>query len=413
MATILEQRKSAADRAEAIAAGAKAAGRSLNSDEVETIRGLVEEIKGHDEAIKASNEADALLKSIGQVPAHRVGSDESKDREEEGAKSLGAHFAKYAFEGIKSAKGGRFSVDAPEFKAATDTHLTTTTGAGLLIPEYDFNIVRGFRRRLTIADWLGSGTLSSNAITYFVEKPDTDIEGAFTTVAEAGQKPQIHLPGYDPVTESLKKIAGWIKISDEMTEDLAFLVSEIENRLLYQLSLMEEDMLLSGDGTGTNVRGLLNRSGVQTVTSASADDDIDAVFRALTQVQLVAQLDADGIVINPLDYQKFRLLKDGNGQYMAGGPFAGQYGNGGIMQDPPLWAKKTIVTPAIPVGTVLVGAGQQAATVYRKGGIRVEATNTEGNDFTKNLVTVRAEERLTLAVRRPSAFVKVTLTTGP
>jgi hypothetical protein len=51
----------------------------------------------------------------------------------------------------------------------------------------------------------------------------------------------------------------------------------------------------------------------------------------------------------------------------------------------------------------------QGATVYRKGGVRVESTNSHDDDFTSNLVTVRAEERLALAVRYPAGFCQVTL----
>ncbi|VXB25084.1 HK97 family phage prohead protease [Arthrobacter sp. 9V] len=402
MAKLKEQREAAAEKARAIAEGAKAAERALTSDEVGQIRSFVEEIKAFDEQIKSAMDADQLLASIGAMP-------ESEKKNADGTEilSLGHHFVKHAHGALLSAKGSRFDIAAPEFKAASDSHLVTTTGNGLIIPEIDTNIVRGFRERLTIADWLGSGTLTSNAISYFVEK--ATVEGAFTTVAEGGAKPQLHFPDYDKVTETLAKIAGFIKISDEMTEDAAFLVTEIENRLLYQLRLFEEAQLLNGNGTGTNVRGILNRSGVQTEAAANNTDNADAIFRGLTKVQTATGLTADGIVINPIDYQKQRLAKDGNGQYFAGGFFAGQYGNGGILQDPPLWGKNTIVTSAIAAGTVLVGAGKQAATVYRKGGVRVEGTNTHGDDFTNNMVTIRAEERLALAVRQPAAFVKVTL----
>ena len=216
---------------------------------------------------------------------------------------------------------------------------------------------------------------------------------------------------YTPVTESLKKIAGWIKISDEMAEDTPFLVSEINNRLLYQLVMMEEAELLNGAGGGS-IAGLLGRSGVQVEKAASEADNLDALYRALTKVQLATGLSADGVVMHPLDYQKLRLAKDGNGQYLAGGPFLGQYGNGGVTLQPPVWGQTPIVTTAIPEGTALVGAGKQAATVYRKGGIRVEASNIDGEDFTHNRFTVLAEERLMLAVRQPSAFVKVSLASG-
>jgi len=129
-------------------------------------------------------------------------------------------------------------------------------------------------------------------------------------------------------------------------------------------------------------------------------------------VQTGSGLDADGIVINPADYQALRLSKDGNQQYYGGGLFAGQYGNGTLAMQPPLWGVNTVVTPAIAAGTVLVKAFKASATLYRKGGVRVESTNSNENDFTNNKVTIRAEERVALADRVPAASVKVTLGTA-
>jgi HK97 family phage major capsid protein len=259
-------------------------------------------------------------------------------------------------------------------------------------------------------DLLGSGSIgaNTNAISYFVEGA---LEGSFSTVAEGGAKPQLHVADPTVVTDALKKIAGFIKLTDEMLEDLDFFVSEINNRLLYALAMYEESQILSGAGTGTTVLGLLNRSGIQTETGASLVDNADAVFRAMTKVQTATGLSADGIVIHPTDYQAFRLKKDANNQYFGGGFFQGEYGVGGVLSQPPLWGLRTVVSTAVSAGTVLVGAFSQAATVYRKGGIRVESTNSHVDDFTNNLVTVRAEERIGLAVRRPSAIVKLTLGT--
>ena len=64
-------------------------------------------------------------------------------------------------------------------------------------------------------------------------------------------------------------------------------------------------------------------------------------------------------------------------------------------------------------GTALVGAFSMATTLYRKGGVRVEATNSNATDFTSNLVTIRAEERIALAVRQPLGFCKLTLSAAP
>lgn len=401
---LIKEREAAAVKARAIAEKAQSEERALTADEINQVTEFVSEIKAYDAQIKAAMDTQALLDSIGSMP-------DVEKKEADGSDiTLGQHFVKSAFGTLGQMKGKPgLNLVLPEFKAATDTHLTTTTGQGILIPEYDFDIVHQKRQRPFLADWLGSGTMSGNTLVYFTERPESAIEGAVAAVAEGAKKPQLHMPAYDPVTETLKKIAGYIKISDEMTEDAAFLVSEIEGRLLYALQLAEEDQLLNGSGSGQNVRGLLNRTGLQTETAAGDADVFDAIYRALTKVELATDLVADGIAINPMDYQKLRLSKDGNGQYIAGGPFQGQYGNGEVLDNPAIWGKRTIVTPAIAQGTILVGAGKLGATVYRKGGLSLQATNTNEDDFVNNKITILGEERIGLAVRRPSAFVKITV----
>jgi HK97 family phage major capsid protein len=407
MATLLEQRAAALKAAQDIATAAKAEKREdLNADEVQKIKGHLEEVDALDLKIRAAKESAATLNRLGLIEPGKQAPASDDDKP---AKSLGEHFIKHVGERLKEIRGVKgASASAPEFKAATDTQATGgPTGVfGPVLTQIDPTIVQAFRPRLVIADLLGSGTMSGQAITYFVEGA---IEGAFTTVAEGAAKPQLHVANPTTVTDSLRKIAGFIKLTDEMTEDLAYVVSEINTRLLYELGRFEEAQLLSGDGTGTNLLGVLNRAGIQTEAAADVADNPDALFRAMTKVSTVTGLDADGIAINPTDYQAMRLSRDGNGQYYGGGYFQGEYGNGSILSQPPLWGMRTVVTPAVAVGTAVVAAWSQAATVYRKGGVRVESTNSHANDFTSNLVTVRAEERLALAVRVPAAFVKVTL----
>lgn len=402
---LLEERDAAIRAAKAIAEGAKASGRDLSPDEVTTIGEKIAAIRGYQEKINSAKESQDLLTKLGELEPGEL----QNVKHQEGntpEKSLGEHFIKHAGPQLKSIRRTPgASVAVPEFKAATDPQLTGGPGGGYIFPQIDTSVVQGFRPQVVVASLLGSGTLSGQSITYFVEGAR---EGNFATVAEGGQKPQMHYL-FTTVTESLSKIAGFIKLSDEMLDDLAFLVSEINTRLLYDLSIFEEQQLLNGDGTAPNLRGLLNRSGIQTETAATAADDFDAIFRAQTKVQVVTGLAADGLVIHPTDYQKLRLAKDANLQYLGGGPFTGSYGVGGVPLQPPVWGLRTVVTTAIAAGTALVGAYNQAATVYRKGGVTVSSTNSNVNDFEKNLVTVRAEERLALAVRIPAAFVKVTL----
>ncbi len=334
-----------------------------------------------------------------------------KTEAEKPAKTIGEHYVKTALGKVRQDIGvyqKALSVTTPEFKAATDTHVSTTEPTHLAPVLIDRNIVRPYDYPLTIADWLGSGTMSEKTLVYFVEKTTSAVEGNITFVAENTKKPQLHFAGYEEVTETLKKIAGYIKISTEMLEDEDFIVTELNNRLLRQLVYFEEAELLKGDGSSNNIKGILNRDNVQTGTYTGYDDLADEIFKACTKIQNATGLVPDGVLMNPEDYQELRLKKDQNGQYYAGGPFQGAYGNGTIMQNPPLWGKKTIITPAIEKGTILVGAGKDAATVYRKGGITINTAFQNEDDFVNNRATILAEERLALAVRVPSAFCKLT-----
>src|SRR5690606_28150050 len=163
----------------------------------------------------------------------------------------------------------------------------------------------------------GQGSIgASNAVTYFVEG---SMEGDFGMVAEGGSKPQLHVTDPTPRSDALKKIAGFLKFTDEMAEDAEFWVSEINQLGLYKLALKEEWQLLTVSGIRANIEGLLERSGVQTETAKDAEDNADALFRAMTKIQTATGLTADGVVINPADYQALRLAKDGNKQYYGGG----------------------------------------------------------------------------------------------
>lgn len=374
---------------------------TITEEQAARFDGLKAEIEGEQTRLKAVAEGERIVKGLAE-------SADSVDEEQgdKPAKSLGDHF-------FKSLKGRSLktpgTIVAPEFKAATDTHFIGNGGLsgayGPLVTDVDRSFTLPNRPGPVIADLLGSGTVSGNAITYPVFGA---LEGGTGAVSEGGQKPQLHVADPTWETDALGEVAGWFKITDDMAEDAAYVVSEINSTALYDLAMKEEAALLSGSGTSPNLLGLLNRAGVQTEAAADNTDNADAIFRGMTKVQRGSGFNADGIVINPTDYEALRLSKDANGQYFGGGFFSGQYGNGGVPVQPPLWGLRTVVTTAISAGTVLVGAFN-TAKVFRKGGVRVESTNSHEDDFTNDKITIRVRERLGLQVKYPAAFVKVTL----
>lgn len=406
---VKERRAAAIKAAQAIIAGAN--GRDLTDAERTQLAEYDNEVKACDAIIEASKETDAMVARL-KAASGAVDSNTPDDTEDKPykAKSLGDHWAHVLrSKGLKNAKeipSGQ-TIAAPELlleKAATDTQATGgAAGAyGPMVTDLDTNFVMPKRERLVVADLLTSGTVGGSAIKYPVYGA---LEGGTGYVTEGGLKPQLHVADPTWVTDSLGEIAGWFKVTDDMAEDLPYMVSEINTTAVYDLQYKEEQAILFGNGTSPNLHGITQRSGIQT-HDIGTDTVADALFKAIGKVGTATTFTADGIVINPMDYQELRLSKDGNGQYYGGGYFQGQYGNGGVLENPPVWGLRTVVTPAIPAGQALVGA-YKSAKLFKKGGIRVESTNSNQDDFINDKITTRLRQREGLQVKYPAAFVLV------
>lgn len=296
---------------------------------------------------------------------------------------------------------------SPSFEFAADgwvnnlqaTTLDTTSGSGgpLIVTDYRPGIVDLRFKRLVVADLISPGTTDSNSVTYMKE---TTFTNAAAPVVEGAAKPESTLV-FTQATDPVQKIAHFIPITEEMLEDYSQTRSYVDSRLRLGVQLTEEDQLLNGSGTPPAIRGILNRAGLAAAQARGADTNPDAIFKQITAISVSSFVTPDGIVINPTNWQTIVLSKDANGQYYAGGPFA-------PMVPPRLWGVPVVATPTIAAGTALVGAFAEAAQIFRKGGLRVEASNSHQDFFVKNLVALRAEERLALAVYRPGAFGTVT-----
>lgn len=343
---------------------------------------LTTEIENLKEQIKTAEKATQLLAQIGNGESEQEGAKDTR------SKSLGEHFVKAAKK-ANASKGQHFSVHTSAFKAATDTQ-TSPTGISQFATNLDYNVVTAPRTALVIRDLFGSETISGSALTYLVEGA---MEGTPAVTAEGAKKAQVHFANPTPVTVSLKKITEFIKESDEYINDYPFLASAINGRLLYALGLKEQNELVSD---------LIGTSGIQTDSTSwtgttKADELADIIFSALMDVQEQSGYAADAIVLNPATWQLIRLGKDSNNQYYGGSYFADGQGK-------QLWGVPVVVTTAVTASQIIAGAFKTCGSVVSKGGVSVEATNSNEDDFLYNLMTIRAEERLALAVRRPAGF---------
>ena len=383
-------------------AAAEAAENGGFGDRVAEVKGLAAELAAARETLNSLLESKSIVDSIKGIDVV-----EEKTAGESTARTLGEFVVKAIGPRLAALKGTRGSgVAAPEWLGRKDNTDVQKDPASALPWSTEFipGLVTA-RRRLQVADLFSQGTTDTAAVSWLVEGT---LEGDVGFKAEAEEKPQFHVGDPTAVTSPYKKICGFVQYSDEMLEDFAFLVSEINGRGVYQLQLAEESALLNGDGSGANLRGVLKTSGVQAITKGT-DTEADAIFKGVSAVGRRSGYTADAIVIGPAVFEKLRLSKDQNGQYYGGGMFSGQYGQEGLMLYPNLWGLTTVVTPAMGDSTALVGAFKSAATLYRRGGVRVETTTSHADNFVKDVVTTRLEVRELLAVRQPLAFAAIDL----
>lgn len=378
--------------------------RLMTAEEKQALQTLAGECEALKAKLDAARGDETLRARINSMTGLTLASPASVARAAAGAidrRSLGERFvADAGYRGFIERGGhrvtGNWTSPAVEIVGATLTE-DPTSGGALVVPDTRTAVVPLGYPRLVVADLIAPGTTDSNVVQYMREKTFTN---AAAPVAEGGTKPESTLV-FEAATAPVRKIAHWIPVSEEMLEDSAQTRSIIDARLRLGLSLAEEDQLLNGDGIAPNLLGFNNAPGLAPAVPRGTDTNIDAIFKQITAIATTAFIMPDGITMNPANWGTVQLTKNSQGNYLGSGPWASP-------QAPMLWGLPVAVTPAEPAGEALVGAYRSMSQIFRKGGVRVEASNSHANFFVQNLVAIRAEERLALAIYRTGAFGQVT-----
>lgn len=272
--------------------------------------------------------------------------------------------------------------------------------AGDLIVPYRVPGVQGLpQRRMTVRDLITPGRTNSNAIQYAQE---TGFTNSAATVSETSgaTKPQSEIK-FDLQTDAVTTIAHFVLATKQILDDAPMLQSYIDGRLRYGLAYVEENQLLNGGGTGTDLNGIYTQATAYSApivpTAVGNMTKIDVIRLAMLQA-ILAEYPSTGIVMHPADWADIELTKTDEGAYLFANP------QGGV--EPRLWRLPVVETQAMTIDKFLVGAFQLGAQIFDREDATVEISTEDSDNFRKNLVTVRAEERLGLAVYRPEAFIK-------
>ncbi|HEY8335300.1 MAG TPA: phage major capsid protein [Tardiphaga sp.] len=295
------------------------------------------------------------------------------------------------FKRLNSNERGRARVHIRSVSSLTSDG---ASGGSLVAPDRQSSPILLPRRRVAIRDLVSPGQTNSNSVEWPIQ---TGRQNMAATVAETALKPQSDM-GFDLVPWPVRTIAHWMLASKQLMDDAPAMQSLIDGELRYGLGQVEEAQLLNGPGTGTDILGLYTgATAFAEQFSVDSPTMIDVLLQAIAQVE-DADYEADGIVLNPLDWRVMQSIKDSMGRYMGTGPFADQVAK--------LWQLPIATTKAMPRDKFMVGSFKQGAQIFDRQEATVEVSSEDSDNFRKNLITIRAEQRLAFVVKHPDAFVK-------
>lgn len=281
-----------------------------------------------------------------------------------------------------------------ELKAITTAN---NSAGGFIVSQRETESVNLPRRPdLIMRDLLTVMPIDTGSVDYPKQSVRTN---AAAPVAEGNAKPYSNY-GWTRATAPVRTIAHLAKLTRQALDDAPRLQAEVDAEMRYGLALAEDSQILLGDGTGENLLGLYPQATAYSAPSGisiAAPNKMDKLRLAMLQASL-GLYPADAIVLHETDWTDIELTKDGNGRYI----FANPTGVAG----PVLWGKRVLSTVSMAQGTFLVGAFRVAATLYDRLAPEVLISSENADDFEKNLLTMRCEERLGLAVKRPAALIK-------
>ena len=257
------------------------------------------------------------------------------------------------------------------------------------------------KQRLFIRDLIAPGTTASNTI-YWVQQ--TGFTNNAKAVAENTTKPYSDIEFAEKITP-VRTIAHLFKASKQILDDFAQLQSQVDAEMRFGLKYVEEQEILFGDGTGAHLEGIIPQaSAFSPAFTVEQQNGIDDLRLAMLQAQL-ARFPASGHVLHFIDWARIELTKDSLGRYILANP-AGLTG-------PTLWGLPVVATEAAAFqGKFLTGAFSAGAQIFDREETNVVISTENADDFEKTMITIRCEERLALAIKRPEAFVYGSFSTG-
>ncbi len=288
-------------------------------------------------------------------------------------------------------------IDGSQQKARFEVKNTLTGSDTTVAPDRRTDIVAGAAQTLTMESLFPHVLTTAGAIEYTKE---TAFTNNAAETAEAAQKPESAIT-WALVNMPISTVAHWIKISRQLAADAPALKAYVDSRMRYGVNRRVETQLVSGNGVAPNIGGILltgNFTAHGYANAALGSTLKTAVLLRMVMGDLQAAGYApDAVVLSPADWatMEISLFTTAAGQRLASMQEAGT---------PMMFGMRIVVSPAMTAGYFAMGNFAIAGTIYEREGVTVDMSESDSDNFTKNLITIRAERRLALAIEVPAAI---------
>lgn len=384
-------------------------------------RDLLEQIKVAKRDAEVLDQAKSLAQEIGGYAVDDVEGQKDAGTPTQRVKNLGLEVVsspqfKSMMKGFTNSDGTVRIPDRTQVKSdpirvkSLFTGASGTSAGAFVTPEQTGIIEMLGRRPLTIRDLISVRRTGSDTLEYVRQTAHTNaakpvpeaqsaapIDGTTVTTVTGGLKPEGSW-AFERVSTSVKTIAEWVPVTKRALADAAQLEDLIRDELSKDIAEAEEAQILTGDGVGENLTGILSTSGIQ---SQSFDTDVFvSVRKAITKARTVGRVVPNAVLMNPLDVETVDLARETGGRFYGAGPFT--------MGPRTLWSLPIVESETIAAGTAVVGDFSKAV-LWDREDTTVTFSDSHADFFVRNLVAVLAEERVAFGVTRPAAFVKTTV----
>ena len=362
----------------------------IDADGKASVKAVKEEMKKlGEEQVKFARELAALQQ------ASADGAAESDNR----VKSIGEKFTESAnykafSANTRDVRGARHIVSTKTDSPTVSTVSPAISRNTIAAPYQLAGIWGAPEQQLIVENLIPHIPVSSSAVEYLKHTGFTNNAGV---VAEGAAKAESTFE-FDLATANVVTIAHWTKITEQLAADAPAVTAYINAKMLYGLQLKVDNQIISGTGTSTQLGGFL-KSGNHTDYSSAVTVPTGANLMDFALL-IKTKLDTLGyppkvLLLNPEDWAGLALLKDAQKRYLLGGP-AG-------VTTKSLWGLPVETSASVPSSKYIMADFALGSTIYDRQEVALEI-DREGDDFRKNLLTIRVERRLGLGVEDAAAL---------